>query len=699
MKFLVFTLIVVLGVAAYSNSLNSGFVYDDPLVVEGNSFITSLDNLSDFFNSNYYLGSGETSWRAVVTFTYFIDYAFWEFNPAGFHLTNLIFHILNALLFYFLAFHLIAFLDKNILKSKSYFSLPFISSLVFLLHPVQTEAVNSVGFRHEVVFTFFFLASLLFYLKFRSGKGRKIFVFYGASLICYFLSMAAKEMAIVLPIFILLIEFLGWLANKNRQAVLKKRVNIKSLSFKNTRSYLGFLFTLGAYVFIRFIWLVKPDEKIRGLRHGAPFLGGTLYTSILTTLRIFVSYLGLFFFPLYLSSEHMVSVSHSFFEPRVLLASLVLLVVFILIIKGFKYSPLFTLSGLWIFIPLLTVSNIIPLHHPMAERYLYLPCAGFSLFLGVFFSKIFYYKKLSKNLKKLLFFLFLILLLFYSLKTYNRNRVWKDKASFWRSEILNQPGPHRARSYSALGLTYFREGKYKEAEKWFKKSLEEDPYYTQAYNNLGLVHFKSGRYQKAIEEFEKVKAIDSSFPQIYSNSCLAYLRMNKFNQALENCKKSIELNPNLAKAYSNLGQVYLAKDDLDKAMENFETALKLNPHLARVYANIGRVHLLKDQPNQAVESYRKALEINPYLAKTRFNLALLYFQLEEYTQAEKEYKQVLDFYPQFSPACYRLAVLYYQQGKYDLAAKYTLRAERLGYRLPADFLGKMLPYLNKSNHD
>jgi protein O-mannosyl-transferase len=695
MRFLVFTLIVVLGVAAYSNSLNSGFVYDDPLVVEGNSFITSLDNLSDFFNSNYYLGSGETSWRAVVTFTYFIDYALWEFNPAGFHLTNLIFHILNALLFYFLIFYIIVFLDKNIVKSKSYFFIPFISSLVFLLHPVQTEAVNSIGFRHEVVFTFFFLASLLFYLKFRSGKGRKIFVFYGASLICFFLSMAAKEMAMVLPLLVLLIEFLGWLANTSRQTKEKKLVNIKLLTLKNIRTHLGFLFTLGAYIFIRFFWLVKPDEKIRGLRHGAPFLGGTLYTSILTTLRIFVSYLKLFFFPLHLSSEHMVAVSHSFFEPRVLLASLVLLIVFIFIIKSFKYSPLFTLSGLWIFIPLLTVSNIIPLHHPMAERYLYLPCAGFSLFLGVSFSKIFYHKKLSRNLQRLLFFLFLVLLLFYSLKTYTRNRVWKNKASFWRSEILNKPGPHRARSYSALGLTYFREGKYKEAEKWFNKSLEEDPYYTQAYNNLGLVHFKSGRYQEAIEEFEKVKKIDSSFPQIYSNFCLAYLRINKLEQALENCKKSIELNPHLAKVYSNLGQVYLANADLTQAMENFKIALKLNPHLARVYANIGRVYLLKDQPNQAVESYQKALEINPYLAKTRFNLALLYFQLEEYAKAETEYKELLKLYPQFSPACYRLAVLYYQQKDYDLAAEYALQAEKLGYRLPSDFLEKILPYLGK----
>ena len=682
-RFVAITLIIILGVIVYINSLDNGFVYDDLLVVEGNAFIASWKNFPSLFNEHYYLGSGETSWRVIVTLTYFIDYTLWKFNPSGYHLTNLIFHISNGILFYFFLLNLIPFIDDKIVNKSNlnYFPLPLISALIFILHPLQTEAVNSIGFRHEVVFSFFFFSSLIFYLKAKDVLGKRRFIFYIFSLFLYLLSMLSKEMAMVLPLMILVIELINWF--KDKTVRLLRRANILG--------YSGYFITLGIYIFIRFFWIVKPDEKLRGVTYGVAFLGGNLYTCLLTTSRIFTSYLKLLLFPINLSTEHIVSISKSVFEPRVVVSIFILVMVFILILRSFRYSGLFTFSGFWIFIPFIAVSNIVPLHHPMAERYLYLSCAGFSLFTGLAYTKIIYNRYLSTNLKRTVILILIIILSLYSIRTFTRNKIWRDKETFWKHEVLNKPGPHRARSYSNLGLVYYREGNYDEAEKWFRKSLEKDPYYGKAHGNLGLNYFKRGEYEKAIENFRKGLQFDPSAEVIYSNIGLVYLIQGRFDEAIENFQKCIELTPYLAETYSNLGQAYLAKDSLDKAIENFKKALDLNPHLVRVYSNLGQAYLAKDMPYEAIKNYKKALELNPYLFETNLSLALVYSDLEEYDQAIKEYKNILEIKPDFFMGYYNLAALYAKVGKDYLAAEYLQKAKDSGYGIPAELLSNLSP--------
>ena len=688
-KFVAISLIIILGVIVYINSLDNGFVYDDLLVVEGNAFIASWKNFPSLFNEHYYLGSGETSWRVIVTLTYFIDYTLWKFNPSGYHLTNLIFHISNGILFYFFLLNLIPFIDDKIVNKSNlnYFPLPLISALIFILHPLQTEAVNSIGFRHEVVFSFFFFSSLIFYLKAKDVLGKRRFIFYIFSLFLYLLSMLSKEMAMVLPLMILVIELINWF--KDKTVRLLRRANILG--------YSGYFITLGIYIFIRFFWIVKPDEKLRGVTYGVAFLGGNLYTCLLTTSRIFTSYLKLLLFPINLSTEHIVSISKSVFEPRVVVSIFILVMVFILILRSFRYSGLFTFSGFWIFIPFIAVSNIVPLHHPMAERYLYLSCAGFSLFTGLAYTKIIYNRYLSTNLKRTVILILIIILSLYSIRTFTRNKIWRDKETFWKHEVLNKPGPHRARSYSNLGLVYYREGNYDEAEKWFRKSLETSPYYSQVHNNLGLIYFKKGEYNKAIGEFKQVAELDPSFMQVNSNLCLSYLRAGDLDKAFEYGKKALRGNPYLAEAHSNLGQVYLAKKKPDKAIESFKKALELNPHLLKTYFNLSRAYLTKDMTGEAINVYKKVLRLTSHNFEAYFNLALLYSDIEDYHNAIKEYQNCLNIRPGSALVYYNLALIYYKREDYGLAYQYLKKAEQLGHEIPTEFITSILYHKSKTD--
>jgi protein O-mannosyl-transferase len=721
-KSLIIFLIVVLGVIAYGNTLFNGFVYDDPLVVEGNPFITSFSNLIHLFNSNYYLGSGETSWRPVATVSYFIDYQLWQFNPFGYHLTNLVLHILNALLFYYLLLNLIPILGKGILgKTRSflnYFYLAFLSALIFVLHPLTGEAVNAVGFRHELLLTFFFLLSLLLYFKNRfTTNKRQVIIFYGFSLIFYMLAMLSKEMAVVLPFFIILFEF--YFSKKEKTKFFKKN---------NIILFIGYLIILALYIWIRFFIFVFPEETIGGLLNEKLLLGGNIYSWFLTIVVIFASYIKLLLFPLHLSPEHMVQVQDSLFNLKVILSFCSLFFILFLVIKNFRKRPLITFSLFWIFVPLVTVSNIIPLHHPMAERYLYLSCLGFSLFFAYVLLSLFRLKFLLTK-KTIVFSGIFFLLSFYLIRTITYNRIWRNKGTFWKSVVLDNLPPHRARSYSALGLVYYREGNYQKAENYFKKSLKEGPYYAKAYNNLGLLYCQKEDWDKGIEYFNKALLLDPNLIKAHSNLGLAYVEKKKLDKAIKSYKQIIEVNPYLAESYSNLGQAYLIKKEYQKAISYFKKALNLNPHLAEVYSNLGKAYWFKGDVYEAVDYYKKALELNPCLDKTHanlgqaylslnqiekslkhykeaiksnpkkhnyyFDLGLVYLRIGKNEQAVSQFEKVLEIVPDFGPAYYNIAISYYRIGQYNLAIEFCNKAVDSGYRQAEELLKALKNIINK----
>ncbi len=133
-NFLSVLLIIIIGGGIYANSLPNSFVYDDLVTVEENLFIRDWGNLGKFFSADYYSRSEEYSFRPLVTLTYFSDYAIFGLNPRGYHLTNLILHLLTGIALFFLG--------KKFLPGTI---APLLTALIFVVHPVQTEAVNGIS--------------------------------------------------------------------------------------------------------------------------------------------------------------------------------------------------------------------------------------------------------------------------------------------------------------------------------------------------------------------------------------------------------------------------------------------------------------------------------------------------------------------------------------------------------------------------
>ena len=208
------------------------------------------------------------TYRPVVTFSYFIDYSLWHLNPAGFHLTNILLHAVNVVLVYLLV--------SAVSRSRT---ASFLTSILFALQPLLTEAVNGISYREDLLTTTFFLGAILLFIKskIQNPKSKIVNCLYPLSLFSYLLALCSKEVAITLPLIIFLLDWL--LGDKSR--IKKNTINY----------YIGFILVSGFYLFLRFVWFHNPVEK------QLTYPDNSFLVNLLTMPKIFCSYIKLLFFP------------------------------------------------------------------------------------------------------------------------------------------------------------------------------------------------------------------------------------------------------------------------------------------------------------------------------------------------------------------------------------------------------------------
>ncbi|MBW7941412.1 MAG: hypothetical protein H3C64_03205, partial [Candidatus Kuenenia stuttgartiensis] len=340
----------------FVNTLRNNFVYDDSVTIVNNHLIKNWDNFRTLFSFQYFMLSGEISYRPMVTFTYFLDYSLWGENPSGYHFTNLLFHIANVTVFYFF-----------IKKITRIHSLAFISALLFATHPVITETVNSISYREDILAAFFYLMTFILFLKIDDGLKKKgaFYLCYSGSLTFYALSLFSKEMAVTLPVMLVIYTFFFPSKNNPFKECVKKMKGV----------YIGYFLVTCCYLIIQF-WVFK-DVSINLSESGQ---------SIFVMFKVLASYIKLLFLPFDLNADYVILpvladvVSFSI--------SVVLIIVLIIVLLRIgKGNKLFCFFAVWFFVTLSPVSNIIPLSNIMSERYMYIPLMGFSGAVGVLFWK------------------------------------------------------------------------------------------------------------------------------------------------------------------------------------------------------------------------------------------------------------------------------------------------------------------------
>lgn len=541
-------IIAVLGILAYYNSIIKGiFIWDDFSLVVNNQFIKDFSHLKGIFTTHlFHAGKAYSNfYRPLQSLSFMLDYHFWKLNPIGYHLVNVVMHILNAILVYFLVW----FVSKR--KDAGLFT-----GILFCIHTVLSGPVNYIAARADLLCTMFFLISMNLYVAYKeSHMQRRPYLMYIGSLLAFLFALLSKEMAFVIPFV-----FLFYLAcfSDEKVRLVKSRPALIWV----------FLIVIAIYGYLRATVLnFSAGNMIETTTAGIP-----LYNRLLTTSKVIMVYFKLLLMPIGLHTEWYIEPARSFMQNEVFLSVVGLFIIGCF--SWFLYSTsrvkLFFLG--WFFIWLLPYSNIYPLPYFMGEGSLYIPSIGLFALLSMYLSE------MSRKSKIWLYAVVSVVIFltgFYGFLTVKDSQKWFDSIKFWSQTVKYAPKSYKANL--ELGTAYAKNGDYKNAEPYLKRALELNPKDHATHNNLGNVYKLTGQLGKAEEEYKKAIQLNPEHANSYGNLANIYFRMEKYEEAVANYKKAIELNQYMPEFYMNLGLLYHKRGMMQEARDSFDKVLQIDP--------------------------------------------------------------------------------------------------------------------------
>jgi len=518
-----YSLLLLLVLITYGNSLNNVFLSDD---------LPEIVNNPNIGNLNVALSTHPTGFIRPVL--YFLLFHLGGLNPTLFRLTNLFFHIGSTFLIYILL-NLLYFKEK---QSK----LPLIVASIFAIHPAISEAVVWISGGMYTQYTFFFLLSFLLYIL--SAKRKLLFLLAIFSFLLSF--MSHPQMPLSLFVIFPLVEFCFG--------------NIK----KNWKKSIPFLIVTIGYMLITLNNIPERETVLQTVHYQT---SGVDNPFVLIPVAI-TSYFELIFLPKTLTLYHSeLSFGSLNFAIRVIISILF----FAGIIFGFKKnkSIFFWLSFFVIALsPTLTPFR---LNWIVAERYLYLPILGILVVCGLGLAKLFEIKKI----KFLSYTVFAGLLILLCARTIVRNIDWKNEDNLWIA--TGKTSPSSPNTHNNLGDVYGRNGNKQAALREFQKAIELKPNYADAYHNLANTYRELNQNDKAIENYQKALQYNPNLWQSYQNIGAIYYQNKQYDKALQEFQKAILVNPRNINLRNNLGVIYLGSGNKEKAKEVFNLVLSADP--------------------------------------------------------------------------------------------------------------------------
>jgi len=635
-----YIILAVISFAVYANSLSNDFVFDDESVVLGDPTITSLSNIPKYFTGEqgFHKVIGRY-YRPVVSASYAVDCAIWGLKPFGFHLTNVLIHVINCLLLYTL---LTLMFEKSQSKFKD--SAILIGAVIFALHPIHTEAVAWVSGRTDSLSCTFFFAAFISYLKY--SKDNRSFYFI-LLLIFYLLSLLAKEMAVTLPVLIILYD------------IIAGRLSISEALKQKFKVYSALVILSGLYFVLR--WAVLKDTPQRETYFY--FYGKDTATVFFTMLQTIPIYFKLSVIPygmVYHYSGYLPFIS-SITEFGAIFSLCFIALMCFSAYYLYKKLPAASYAILFFFIALLPVLNIVPTMNFMADRFLYIPSAFLS-FIAVAVILKFY---TSKN-SNIILFASVLFLIGYAYMTYSRNADWKNNDVLF----LSAQGKPGTVLYVNIGNIYANKGQFDVAEQYYRKALDLRVESVLANNNLGKVFMVKENFDSAYFYMYKAHMLDTLSPEPMHAMAQLYQRSNRIGEAIMWLEKIQTVTPNymnsqqmleqLKTQYGMLQNSNLSKDDLNKISELEKSSFK---------------YYQEKNYDKAIEDLKKLITLNPAGGAGYYNnIGMCYFDRAKYEEASENFKLAISSNPKFSTGYNNLGTCYEKLGDFQKAKENYLKA-------------------------
>jgi protein O-mannosyl-transferase len=609
-RYIPITLILVIIILIYGNTLWNGFTYDDWGVIRDSLLIRNPKLIYTFFTKDYFTTSGEATYRPLVTLTYFLEFRIWQDRPWGYHLMNLVYHLIMVLLIYL---WFTGYVGKWPAAG---------AALFFGIHPALSEAVNSIGYREDILAGLFVIAALLMHRAHLSKPNRIQSI---SAFIFVILALLSKEMAITFLPLCFLSDYV--FTNK---AIIKQ----------HWKQYLGYSLVSLGYLILRF-WLMANPVK-----EHTPYFGDSLVTAMISLPKLIWIYFILTIYPAILNIDRIVNPVKSIADLDMWLG---LLLIIGLVIGIVKSKPGYRWSLLWFLIAMLPILNFIPIYNPFGERYLYLPYVGIAGLITFILQK---YQG-----KKFIITIFILCIITLSTRTVIRNHDWRNDLALYSSAAKYPTTP---RVHYNLGNQYRENKQFDKAMLEFQTTIAQAPYFVPAYNNLGMLYSLQGNDTAALIAYQRAVQISPNTAIAHNGLGIIYEKLNQTDRAIQEFKTAIRIKADYAETHFNLGILYLELNRAPEAISEFQQAIQWQPDFLNAYIYLGKTYSRLGQVDNAIKVFQTVIQRKLDYFAVYDTLAAIYITLGKYPEAVEILQQQARIFPQRIEPIQNLAKLYLQ---------------------------------------
>jgi len=548
--------LIVATFCIYSQVQDHEFVsFDDPIY-------TQNPNVKAGFTSESVKWAFTTmdseDWSPVNWLSHMLDYQLYGMHPKGHHLTNLFFHIANALLLFMVLHRMTGALWQS----------GFVAAM-FAFHPLNVESVAWVAERKNVLSTLFWLLTMWAYIRYAQTKNLKT---YYLVILFFTLGLMSKAMLVTLPFVLLLLDYwplrrLKFEQERGGNETSEKNTAKKSEVFRLVLEKVPLFLLSVVFSIINFI-AATPSLQAFSV---------PLKERIIHSLITYLAYLQKMFWPSKLSSfypypENDLSVTQGIF------CGMVLVGITFISIKLIRKAPYFAVGWFWYLGTLVPVIGIFVQASwaAMADRYAYIPLIGIFVIIAWGVPELLKEWHYRKNVLKASAGILILTLM---LITWIQVSHWKSSITVFKHaiKVTDKKYPSFSVVHNNLGVALFADGKNEEAISHLKMAIKLRPTRAEAYDNLGLVLLAEQKTEEAIYHYKMAIKLVPTHAETYNNLGTTLFADRKTGEAISHFKMAIELKPGYAEAHYNLGYALLQKGEMKEAVHHFRETVKLRP--------------------------------------------------------------------------------------------------------------------------
>ena len=605
--------LVVVNVFVYAGVWGFDYVnYDDPGYFQNPHVAAGLT----LTGLTWALRTGEMyNWHPLTWLSYMLDAQLFGLKPGALHATNLLLHVANTLLLFAVLYQMTSMAARS----------AFVAAM-FAAHPLHVESVAWISERKDVLSTFFWMLTLLTYVRYARQPRASRYLLVVA---CLALGLMTKAMLVTLPLVLLLIDFWPlrrWQPGSKSTITALRLVleKIPLLALSAATSVVTFLVQEGSGA------VARLDRLPLSQRVANMFVA-------------YVEYIGKMLWPSRLAAFY---VYDSRTPASWVLAALALIIVSLLAIKFAEKYPFVPVGWFWYLGTLVPVIGIVQVGlQSMADRYTYIPSIGLFVIVAWGLPEITAIQPYRNTLMPAAAGLALLVC---AATARVQVQYWRNTQVLWNHAL--QVTSKNYIAHNNLGGFFKQIKRPTDALAHYQEAIRLKPDYPDAYNNLGTVLAELGQQQQAIDAYNQTLRLKPEFAEAHQNLAIALENLGRLDEARTELSESIRLKPDFANAHNGLGSIFFKQGKIDDAIAEYSQAVRLNPDFADAHNNLGVALLRKERLNEAVDHFSAALRINPNLADAHYNLGLVFGVQGKVSEAVREFSEVLRIDPSRSAA-------------------------------------------------